>query len=403
MTTTERPVLPFPRANVLEIAPLYRVLRRQGPLARVTSPAGDPAWLVTRHAEAKRIFGDKRFGRSHPDPANAPRVSDAAVLSAPEGDFETEQAQHAFLRALLMPAFSAGRMRKLSGRVRELTEQCLDAMRAEADRNPGMPVDLHEHLSFPLPVLVICELLGVPYEDRHHFRDLSERIGMIHGGEDTMAAMADFVGYLASLAERKRREPGEDVVSDMVRAQAQTPGFGDQQLAEVAVALLFAGHETTVNRIDVGVLLLLADPDRRDAFAADPEGQAKGTVEEVLRIATPEALGTLRYAREDVDLDGVLVGKGDAVIISLAAANRDEDVFADPDAFDPHRSPNPHLAFGHGGFFCLGATLARVEMQVALSCLFTRFPRLRLAVPVDGLRLQHERLLGGVDEVPVLW
>ncbi|MEV6896613.1 cytochrome P450 [Amycolatopsis sp. NPDC051372] len=404
MTTTERaPRLPFDRPNVLEIAPLYQVLRREGPIARVTTPAGDPAWLVTRFEEARAVFADARFGRSHPKPEQASAVSDAAVLSGPQGDYENEEAEHARLRRLLVPAFSANRMRKLGEHIQELADRCLDELEAAHDAAGGEPVNLHDFLSFPLPVLVICELLGVPYADRDKFRDLSDRIGVLDSGGDAKRAMDEFAAYMGELADKKRAEPAQDVVSDLVAAQADDPTFTDDDLARLGAGLLFAGHETTSNRIDLGVLFLLTDTVRRDALAADPEGRVHGTVEEILRMSAPGGLGLLRYAHEDVEIGGVAIQRGDAVMISTSSANRDASVFADPEAFDADRKPNSHIAFGYGGFFCIGASLARTELRVVFSSLFRRFPNLRLAVDVDDLDVRSNRLTGGVSSVPVTW
>ncbi|QYN19992.1 cytochrome P450 [Amycolatopsis sp. DSM 110486] len=404
MTTTERaPRLPFDRPNVLEIAPLYQVLRREGPIARVTTPAGDPAWLVTRFADARAVFADARFGRSHPKPEEASAVSDAAVLSGPQGDYENEEAEHARLRRLLVPAFSANRMRKLGEHIQELADRCLDELEAAHDAAGGEPVNLHDFLSFPLPVLVICELLGVPYADRDKFRDLSDRIGVLDSGGDAKRAMDEFAAYMGELADKKRAEPAQDVVSDLVAAQADDPTFTDDDLARLGAGLLFAGHETTSNRIDLGVLFLLTDTARRDALAADPEGRVHGTVEEILRMSAPGGLGLLRYAHEDVEIGGVAIQRGDAVMISTSSANRDASVFADPEEFDADRKPNSHIAFGYGGFFCIGASLARTELRVVFSTLFRRVPNLRLAVDVDDLDVRSNRLTGGVSSVPVTW
>ncbi|GGM21011.1 cytochrome P450 [Dactylosporangium sucinum] len=402
-TAQARPQLPFDRPNVLDIAPLYDVLRREAPLTRITTPAGDPAWLVTAYAAARQIFGDRRFGRSHPAPQEAARVSHAAVLDGPSGDYATEEREHTRMRRLLVPAFSAPRMRRLAGRIEELTERCLDDMQAARDARPGAPVNLHELLAFPLPVLVICELLGVPYADRGHFRRLSQRIGLIDGGADARAAMAEFQEYTTGLAEAKRRAPGPDVISDLVAAQAEDPTFTADELARLAAGLIFAGHETTSTRIDLGVLLLLADPRRRDRFAADPHTEVGPTVEEILRITAPGGLGLLRYAHADVEIAGVTIARGEAVIISSNAANRDATVFADPAEFDPARRPNAHLAFGHGAHVCIGANLARTELRTVFPALLRCFPTLRLAVAVDDIEIRHNRLTGGVDEVPVTW
>ncbi|HET6711595.1 cytochrome P450 [Amycolatopsis sp.] len=397
--TTDSPRLPFDRPNVLEIAPLFAVLRRQGPVVPVTTPAGDPAWLVTGFEQVRAVFTDPRFGRSHPAPEEAAALSNAAVLSRPQGDHETEHTEHARMRRMLVPAFSANRIRRLAGHVQELADGCFDTMEQAGDR----PVDLHEHLSFPLPVLVICELLGVPYEDRDVFRVLSDRMGRMDIGDGADAALDEFTAYMRRLAAAKRRNPGQDVVSDMVRAQAEEPSFTDDDLARLAAGLLFAGHETTSNRIDLGVLYLLTDLARRDALAADPEGRVHGVVEEILRLSAPSGLGVLRYAHDDVEVGGVTIARGDAVVLSIAAANRDGSVFPEPDEFDPDRKPNSHVAFAYGGWFCIGASLARTELRVVFGSLFRRFPGLRLAVGVDELRVRTNRVTGGVDRVPVLW
>ncbi|GAA3565696.1 cytochrome P450 [Amycolatopsis ultiminotia] len=404
MTTTERaPRLPFARPNVLEIAPLYEVLRREGPIVPVTTPAGDPAWLVTAYEQAREVFADARFGRSHPAPEEASTVSDAALLSGPQGDYDSEEAAHARLRRLLVPAFSANRMRRLADHIQELADRCLDELEAAHDAAGGAPVNLHEYLSFPLPVLVICELLGVPYADREKFRALSDRIGVLDSDGDAQVAMDEFMAYTAELAAAKRIEPGQDVVSDLVAAQAEDPTFTDEDLSRLAAGLLFAGHETTSNRIDLGVLYLLTDLERRDALAADPQQRLHACVEEILRLSAPGGLGLLRYAREDAEIGGVRIARGDAVIISTSSANRDESVFSAPEEFDAQRKPNAHISFGHGGFFCIGASLARTELRVVFGSLFRRFPGMRLAVPAAELEVRANRFTGGVDQVPVVW
>jgi len=395
--------LPFPRPDAVAISPVYTTLRRESPIARVRTPAGDVAWLVTGYEQARTLFADPRLGRSHPEPEKAARVSDAAIVSGPTGSYDGEQAAHERLRRLLVPAFSAGRMRRMADHVQELVDGCLDALQAARDAAPDSPVDLHEHLSFPLPVRVICGLLGVPVADAEYFHGLSDRMSRFGTGGDADNAMREFHRYMHGLVEQKRSEPGEDVVTDMVRAQEQDPTFDERDMIRLAVGLLFAGHETTVARLDLGVVLLTGDEARRDAFAADPDGQAPRTVEEILRLASPGGLGLLRYAREDVEIDGTTIARGDAVVIATGAANRDETAFEEPEEFDPQRSPNPHVAFGHGGYFCIGASLARTEMRIALASLFTRFPTLRLAVPVDALEAREDRVTGGLAAVPVVW
>ncbi|WP_433224093.1 cytochrome P450 [Dactylosporangium sp. CS-047395] len=215
--------------------------------------------------------------------------------------------------------------------------------------------------------------------------------------------MLEFRQYTAGLAEQKRRDPTPDVISDLVTAQTTDATLTDDEVARLAAGLIFAGHETTSTRIDLGTLLLLADLTRRDRFLADPEAEVAATVEEILRITAPGGLGLLRYAHDDVEVGGVTIARGDAVIISSNAANRDDTVFAEPDTFDVDRRPNVHLAFGHGAHVCIGANLARTELRTVFPALLRRFPTLRLAVPVDAIEVHANRLTGAVDEVPVIW
>lgn len=400
-TLDPAPQLPFDRPNALEVAPLYAVLRREAPLTRVTTPAGDPAWLVTSYAEARQIFGDPRFGRSHPEPEKASRVSESALSGGPRVNHADEKREHERMRKLLTPAFSAPRMRRLTERIQELTDSCLDDVQAAHDA--GEPVDLHDLLAFPLPALVICDLLGVPHGDRAFFRGLSERIGGMYDGSDARSALAEFMAYTHRLAAAKRDAPGPDVISDLVAAQADDPTFTDHDVALLAAALLFAGHETTAARIDFGVLWLLDDPRRRDRFVADPDGETNATVEEILRMTATSGTGLLRYAHEDAEIGGVSIARGDLVLVNNDAANRDAAAFADPDQFKPDRKPNVHLSFGHGAHACIGANLARTELRIIFPTLFRRFPTLSLAVDLDDIKVIANQATGHVDRVPVTW
>ena len=406
MTSTvhSAPQLPFDRPNALEVAPRYAELRRQAPVTRVLSPAGDPAWLAMGYAEVRQILGDARFGRRHPTPETAAKVSQAAIAGGPRGDYNTETRDHQRMRKMLVPAFSARRMARLTERIQELTARCLDDMQALRDADPNTPVDLDKVLAFPLPALVISELLGVPPEDRGLFGELSKRMTAMYDGADAWAARAELEEYTAGLAAAKRANPGPDVISDVVAMQQEDPTFTDTDVAELAAGLLFAGHETTSGRISFGVLWLLSDASRRAAFAADPDGRVQPTVEEILRLAAPSAgPGLLRYAREDVEIGGVTIAAGELVLLNTDSANRDESVYADPWEFRTDRKPNAHLTFGHGMHVCIGANLARTELRIVFPALFHRFPGLRLAAGLDELELQSQRVTGGVDRVPVLW
>lgn len=396
----ERLQLPLPRPNVLDLAPLYDVLRREAPIAPVTTPAGDPAWLVTRYEEVRLLLGDKRFGRSHPEPERASRISTAAVQDGPTGEYATEEADHARMRRLLTPAFSAKRMRMLSDHMGRLVETYLDEMTAEHEAT-GV-VDLHSRLAYPLPVAMICLLLGVPESDHELFARLSERMASTTIGEEAHQAREEFFRYMVGLVETKRPQLGEDVISDLVRAQSEDPSFDYVQMVRLCVGLLFAGHETTVNRIGLGTLFLLTDRSRWEALVADPEGRVDAVVEEVMRLGAPGDLGLLRYAREDVDIAGVTIHAGDAVVLSINAANRDAEVYSEAEEFNPDRPERTHLGFGHGAHFCIGASLARTELRVVFSALARRLPGMRLAKDLDDLEVRTT-LTGGVAELPVTW
>ncbi|MFI6176521.1 cytochrome P450 [Nonomuraea sp. NPDC051191] len=390
---TNLPAIPFARSDPLEVPAAYRELREKEGIARVRTSVGDEVWLVTGYEQARSLFTDSRLGRSHPEPERAARVSNSVLLGGPQGEVATEKADHERLRKLFTPAFSARRMRRLAGHVGSLVEERLDHL---AGLTP--PADLHAELSFPLPVLVICRLLGVPYEDREYFSGLSAGMADLRDEAAGQAARAELSAYMAGLIERKRREPAEDVLSDLAGELDD-----DGKIAELAAGLLFAGHETTVNRIDYGVLLLLANPGQLALLRADP-ALAPAAVEEILRMAVPSLHGLPRYAHEDIEIDGRTIRRGEAVVLNPGPANRDERVYPDPDTFVIGRPPtDPHLAFGYGPRFCVGASLARVELEAVFGRLFQRFPGLSLAVPLAELPRNEGRLTQGFARLPVTW
>jgi cytochrome P450 len=261
------------------------------------------------------------------------------------------------------------------------------------------PTDLHEALSFPLPVLVICELLGVPFEDREQFRVWSHRASGLTDRAAATAAGGALVGYMAELVGRKRRAPGEDLLSDLLTAE--DGGLGEDSIAFIGAALLFAGHETTVARIDIGALLLMAHPDQCDLLRRDPDVVPRA-VEEILRVAAPAGVGVPRYAKADIDIGGITIRSGDAVLLTGASANRDPEAFEGPHRFDVGRDPNPHLSFGYGPHYCIGAGLARVELREVFAALPARFPSMQPAVPLASLRIR-DTLTGGLESLPVTW
>jgi pentalenolactone synthase len=391
------PELPFPRSGILDIAPKTRELLQACPVARVRTMVGDEAWLVTGYDHAKALFNDHRLGRSHPNPEAAARISNFVLLSGPVGDFATEQVEHRRMRALLTPAFSARRVRALRGRVERLVEAMLDDVAAL-----GPPVDLHEVFSYPLPVRVICELLGVPFADRALFQTWADGLHNLGDAAASAAAYENFREYMVGAIEEKRRRPGDDLISDLIAAQ-RAADLTDDKIAGFAAILLVAGHGTTVAYLDFGVLFLLLHPDQRAALAENP-GRAPAAVEELLRIVPlGSKFNQLRYAREDIVVGETTIQAGDAVLLAGNGANRDPSVFPDPDRLDLHRPDNQHLSFGYGPRHCLGANLARLELEIAFTGLLRRFPTLRLAEPLANLEIADDQLLEVLVRLPVAW
>ena len=391
------PALPFERPSPLDISPLYRQLQAEQPVARVRTLAGDEAWLVTRHADVQALLGDERLARSHPDPARAARVSGSALDGGPTGSYATEREDHASMRRVFIPSFSPRRMQAMQPRIQALAESLLDQL---SQLQP--PADFHVAVAWPLPVLVICELLGVPYADRQQFGGWSDAVGHLRDRARAEAALQQLRTYMADLIRQKRATPGQDVISDLIAARDERGQLSESEIIRYAAGLLFAGHETTVTRLDFGTLLLLTHPEQREWLVRDP-ALVQPATEEILRLAAPSETELPRYAQADIQLEGVTIHAGDVVLLAIAAANRDPRVFRDPDHFDITREPNPHLAFGYGGHYCLGASLARLELRAVFGSLFRRLPALRLAVPIEQLRLRRHLLTGGLEALPVAW
>jgi cytochrome P450 len=386
------PQLPFEQAHPLQFAPGLRKLQAKGVVHRVRTPVGDPAWLVTGHAEVARLYDDDRLGVAHPEPDTAARMYESGRFGGPVSNFATEHADHARKRALLQPHFTPKRLQALRPRVDALTTRLLDDLAAK-----GSPADLRAAVAVPLPVLVICERLGVPRDDSEQFGAWIIDSSNTDGGTRSEQGLGELFAYTQQLVARKRREPGDDVISRL----CATEGVSDDEAARLATGLLWAGHGSPVPHIGLGALLLLANPEQWRALGHDP-ALASNAVEETLR-ADPSSVVFPRYARTDLELDGVTIKAGDLVLLNIGAANHDPSVFADPDRVRITRRALGHLTFGHGGRYCIGAPLARMELYAVLSQLTSRFPTMRLAVGVEELALRTGMLFGGLVELPVRW
>ncbi|OBK43668.1 cytochrome P450 [Mycobacterium sp. 1081908.1] len=385
--------LPFNQDHPLQVAPRLRELQSEGPIHRVRTATGDSAWLVTRHSDVRRLLDDDRLGRGHPEPETAARLGESLFFGGPVGNFDTEHADTAHMRELLQPHFAPKHMRALTTRIEALTARLLDEMAQH-----GPPADLHTMLAVPLPILVICELLGVPYEDRDQFQRWTSDVANTSDRARSEQGMGQLFTYGLQLVAAKRQEPGDDVISRLCAVE----GVSDLEVAGLTMALLFAGHETTVVQIGLSAMLLLADPQQWQALVEEP-ALVPNAIEETLRAAHPRGFPVPRYARTDFDIDGVSIKTGELVLLDLGAGNLDPTAFADPDRVDVTRSGASHLALGHGARYCLGAPLARIELRTVFSQLISRFPTLRLAVDVTELRLPPDALAGGLTELPVRW
>lgn len=393
------PTSPFERPNLLEIPPAVRELQAICPVFRFRTMVGDEAWMVTRFEEARRLFVDPRLTRSHPDPKNAPKVTNSALLDGSDWgyeDSETERNAEAVMRSVLSKSFSARRMTALTPRIQALVDELLATMTGS-----GPPADLSELVARPLPLQVICELLGVPYAEREQFQQWSGAAADPVDAERSRSAVEKLYGYISELMERKRTEPAEDVMSDLANA-CESGVLTAFQAIIIAIGVLFAGHATTVVAIQWGALRLLSNPDQGEALRRD-DSLLPSAVEEILRTGLSGGELLARYARSDIEIGGVTIREGEAAVINVVAANHDPRAFAVPDRFDISRNPNPHLAFGYGPHTCVGRSLARVELRVLFARLLRRFPTLRLAVPLNQVRPNENPVVGGVHQLPVTW
>ncbi|MRH87347.1 cytochrome P450 [Nocardia sp. SYP-A9097] len=390
---------PFGEPVRLDAHPLFAKLQRDEPVSRIELPFGGEGWLVTRFEDVRIVLADSRFSRAAVvGREDLPRVTPEPA----RGDslLNTDPPGHTRLRKLVAKAFTGQRVRALRPHVREIVDGLLDDMVRD-----GSPADLIPALALPLPVTVICEMLGVPPRDQHRFREFSDTVMSTTAAtrEQIVTARAGLETYLSEQVAERRERPRDDLLGALVSARDDGDRLNEAELVNLGVTILIAGHETTANQIANFTYVLLSEPGRWEFLRAHPE-LVPNAVEELLRyVQLGSGGGFPRIATEDIELSGTLIRTGDAVFINTQAANRDESVFTAADTLDLTREHNPHMAFGHGFHHCLGAQLARIELQVVLEALLGRFPNLRLAAADADIPWKRGMLVRGPKSLPVSW
>jgi len=388
---------PIERHDRYSPPPRLTELRQRRPMSRMRYIDGHEGWLITNYELARKVLSNPLFSNApagmHPVLGNMKATKEQKA--APPGMFlRMDPPDHTRLRRMLTGVFTVRRMNELEPGITEIVRTQLD----ELERH-GPGADLVEHFALPVPSLVICELLGVPYEERASFQVDTAGIFRLDTPQDErLQLMQNIQKFLAGLVDRKRAEPTDDLLSELTR----NPDLGRDELTGIAFLLLVAGHETTANMLGLGTLTLLEHPDQLARLRSQPE-IIDSAVEELMRFLSIIHIGPARVATADIELGGNLVKEGENVTISLAVANRDPERFDDPEELDLRRRAIGHLAFGHGIHQCLGQQLARIEMRVGWTELFARFPNLRLAVTPDEVPLRTDMAIYGVHHLPVEW
>ncbi|MFD7233750.1 cytochrome P450 [Streptomyces syringium] len=363
----------------------YATLRAEGAIRQVVMPGGLKVWLISRYDDARAVLADPRLSKDVEIGRQAIMRNTTAKAGVMAFAMElvshmlnSDPPDHTRLRSLVNKVFTARAVERLRPGIEAITHEMLDAMARQ------QPADLMRDFAYPLPMSVLCELLGVPVLDRDHFHGWV-RARMSDDPARMMAAAPSLLGYLHQLVEAKRRTPAEDLLTDLVHASDDDGRLSPTELVAMTFLLLVAGHETTVNLIGNGTLALLRHPDQLATLRADPS-LMPAAIEEFLRYEGPLNTASLRYTTEPLDIGGVTIPRHDLVTVALTSANRDDAHFPDATRLDVTRTPTGHLAFGHGIHYCVGAPLARLEGHIAFTALLARFPEIHLACDEGELR-----------------
>jgi cytochrome P450 len=395
--------LPYQRApgNPFDPVPELLRLRSHDALTQLTAPGGDPVWLITRYADARRVMADRRFSTARTPPTvTRPQATGEAAIASPTrqpgGLAGTDPPEHTRLRRMISSAFSPRRIARLRSILTESVHRRLDVIE-QSDK----PVDLVSAFAQPVASTAICELLGVPVDDREFFKTLAYRaFDRTLSRAESARVFTAMWDYNSALARRQRERPDDTVLGALARDHGRE--LTEAELTGLINGLLIAGQDTSSSMIGLGILLLLDNPAELATVRDKPES-VEGAVEEMLRYLCVVRTGLVRTAIEDVQIGGQLIKAGEYIMMSLSVANRDPDVYPDPDRFDITRKIDNHLAFGHGTHFCLGATLARHELTTAIPAILRRFPTLRLAIPFDQIQCRPFSSINGLETLPVVW
>ncbi len=399
MEKDESLAYPMSRECPFDPPPQYGELRRDAPFKKVRLWDGSQPWLLTRHKDVKEVLSQSNFS-AEPLREGYPHIFEGRMAAdkADQSFIRLDAPEHGRLRRMVVREFTVKNVERERPHIQEIVDRLIDNMLAGPQ-----PVEFVEEFARPLPTEVIAYLLGVPYEDHEIFhRATRVQFGSTSTPEEVGASLKELLAYLDDLISKKETDPQDDILSRLVTEQL-VPGHLDRSaMVDITRLLLSAGHQTSINMTALSVLTLLQNPGELAKIESNPE-LIRGAVQELLRYSSVIQAGVRRVAREDAEVNGHLVKKGEGVICALPSANRDEDIFADPDRFDVTRNASVHLAFGYGIHQCLGQILARIELEIAITTLFARIPGLRLAVPFDELRFREDMFVYGVYELPLTW
>jgi cytochrome P450/ferredoxin len=399
---TDVPTFPVRRESPFQPPAAYAEWRESEPVKKVRLPDGTPAWVLTRHDDVREMLGNLDLTDLTADRMNPkfPKLRSGVIGGSTDSNIVfMDEPDHGRIRRMLSPSFTAKKVTAMRPGIQQIVDRVIDEMLAG-----GSPTDLHQSLSMPVPSLVICQLLGTPYDDHDLFQRLTgQLLSRATTREDFAASLQELTEYLHQAVMTKDENPSaDDMIGRLIIDHVRTGELTHKQVVGLSMLMLVAGHETTGNTISMGVLHLLHEPDKLAALQRDPSLVA-GTIEELLRIHSINDLVTLRLAAKDFEIRGCPIKAGDGIIGLGAAANHDPDAFPNPSEVDPSRAARTHLGFGFGVHACIGQNLARAELEIVFTSLLERVPTLQLDTQFEDLSFKHDGFVFGVNELPVAW